>query len=192
MAEPPEVQIPEDAGPYRGRISLTLAGFASQETVTIEQVVRAIEILPDHHLEDLESVQFDPGRHLARAYSRLLRQPIRRNAHGQYIDDLGCIAIYRIDTPEAFYRTLYHEIGHCVFARVLSGVERKRWVTGLYPAEPPAPHRPLDTASEDFAAAYAAFVLDPRSLRDLPDKQAFLRDTVFLGFVPDRAALSEA
>lgn len=157
-------------------IHLRVIGFGQQDVVDTTLVVRAVKRLPAFHLHGLNELRYDPPLYpFAHCIGDGRPPPL-----AEYLQRERCVCFYRIESREQFLPLLYHEIGHHVFFIVLSSRIKKQWVTEVSPASgtitPYAAHNP----SEDFAETYAAFALDPESLRRLlPAKAQFMHQHVF-------------
>jgi hypothetical protein len=161
--------------PARPRVEIRVRGFALQAAVPVEEIVRAVEGLPQFHLEGLREIVYSPGEPL---YYPSLGQPLTASA--EYVQAERTIFVYRTDDP-LFWHVLYHEIGHHVFFLIVSSGVKKRWVTEIYPrSRCPTPYGEAG-AAEDFAECYALYASRAGILEGFPEKLGFLRDWVFSG-----------
>lgn len=167
-------------GTASGTLRLRIAGFGRQDLVQVSQIVAAIDLLPNHHLEGLREIVYAPdGLPDESPQTWWGRPPSARK--GEFRQKQRSIVLYEIDSLDLFYHVLYHEIGHFVFFLALNSSVKKRWVTEIFPhSECITPYGTLN-ASEDFAESYACFVNDPTRLQKLPSKFAYMRDWVFSG-----------
>ena len=191
-----EQQIPVDAVEWRGKIRVLISGFGAQSIVTTDEIVAAIEILPDVHLQGLENITYDPERTIPVALSWAWLEhfqtyrPLPHHAAGQYVSE-GCVAIYTFATKHRFYAILYHEIGHYVYHRVLAEPTQSLWRDSIYAASGHVSEYASRKPGEDFAETYMHYVLYRDALASgLPAKHAFMRDAVFRGFAPNTSVLS--
>src|SRR5262245_56264249 len=107
-----------DASAALGRLNLRLAGFSRQDVVAVDDVVRAVDLVPAFHLEGLREIVYLPEA--APGYGPY------PSDYGPYPgSDFGCsrprgeflqeerrIYVYDFDGPEMFFHMLLHEIGH--------------------------------------------------------------------------------
>jgi hypothetical protein len=166
-------------GPAGGKLNLRLSGFAAQQIVPVDDIVRAIDRLPDFHLEGLREIaylpEYAPDVRAYPAYPRCAPQ-------GEFVQSERRIFVYGFDRPAMFFHMLHHEIGHFVFFLVLGSRMKKQWVTQLFPESTCVTAYACRNPWEDFAESYAYYVLQPRLLeRKLPEKHAFMRECVFSG-----------
>ena len=174
-----------DRGKQQGKVQLLISGFAEQDIVSVGDVIKALEILPNHHLQGLNEIIYDPDRVFQQpdedqppeVYTRLPNP----NSKAEFIQPKRIIAVYDFDSAALFHQILYHEIGHYVFYLILDKGIKKQWVTRIYPTSNHITAYASTNASEDFAETYAAFVQHPKTLEDLPAKYQYMRDHVFNG-----------
>jgi hypothetical protein len=88
---------------------------------------------------------------------------------------------HRLGPSVLFHHVLYHEIGHFVFYFAIGSNIKKLWVTEIFPHSNCVTAYAEQSASEDFAETYAAYLRDPAALKDLPQKEVFMRECVFSG-----------
>jgi hypothetical protein len=152
------------------------------QVVNISQIVAAIDLLPNHHIEGLREIVYAPfglpGDWLDAYSARPLGQ-----RKGEFRQKERCIVLYEIESLDLLFHVLYHEIGHFVFFLALNSRVKKRWVTEIFPKSQCITGYGALNASEDFAETYACYVHDPDRLQLLPAKFAFMRDWVFSGRV---------
>jgi hypothetical protein len=160
------------------RVRVMVSGFGTHAAVTAQEVVRCVEIVPDWHLQALSSIRFTPLRPGAEGRTAL-------TASGRYHLDSRSIEVHRFSTKEQFHRMLFHEIGHVVYFTVLDSVQKKKWVTELYPGSRFVTAYAARNASEDFAECYRCYVLEVGELARIPGKFDFMRREVFRGRRPD-------
>jgi hypothetical protein len=166
----------------KGTLRLLISGFSQQQVVNVSQIVAAIDLLPNHHIEGLREIVYAPfglPGDLLDAYS--VRPPGQRK--GEFRQKERCIVLYEIESLDLLFHVLYHEIGHFVFFLALNSRVKKRWVTEIFPKSQCITSYGASNASEDFAETYACYVRDPDRLQLLPAKFAFMRDWVFSGRV---------
>ncbi len=158
-----------------GKLNLRIAGFSRQHIVSIDQIVRAIDILPCFHLEGLREIVYAPEwleNNTPRSWG---------NKKGEFRQKERKIIFFDFDHAGLFHQILYHEIGHFVFFLTLNSKVKKQWVTEIFPnSDCITPYGAMN-ASEDFAESYASYVRNPDALKQLPIKFAFMRDRVFSG-----------
>lgn len=168
-----------DASAGGGRLDLRLAGFLRQQVVPLEDVVRAVDLVPAFHLEGLREIVYlpeaapDPSPSYRFACSR---------PRAEFLQEERRIVVYDFDSPELFFHMLLHEIGHFVFFLVIGSRVKKHWVVHLFPGSSCVTPYAESSAIEDFAESYAWYVLDPDALQaEYAVKHAFMRDFVFSG-----------
>ena len=166
-----------DSASFESRVELWLAGFGEQSVVTTDEIVAAVDRVPNYQLEGLRGVVYDPDRVTQELAP--IAEPWRFRIKGAFFKSERCIVVYDFATRERFEHILYHEIGHYVFQYILDSYKRKRWVTELYPASSHITPVASRNANEDFAESYATYLCEPRRLLQIPKKHAFIRAEVF-------------
>jgi len=164
-----------------GGLNLRVEGFGRQRVVPVGAIVRALDRIPDFHLEGLREIVYLPE--YARAAAALGQPGLPGSApKGEFVQEERRIYVYAIDEPRMFFHMLHHEIGHFVFYLVIGSGAKKRWVTQVSPGSSRVTPYAALSASEDFAETYASYLLAPGLLaRDFPEKHAYMRDWVFSG-----------
>jgi hypothetical protein len=174
-------KVPGDDIAPPARLNLLLSGFARQQVVAVDEIVRAVDALPAFHLEGLREIVYLPEYGWAASALSCLAVP-GGEPKAEFVQRERRIFVYGFATPELFFHLLYHEIGHFVFFLVLGSQVKKRWVTELFPGSACVSAYGGLNASEDFAETYAYHLLDRELLeRVYPEKHAFMRDQVFSG-----------
>lgn len=170
-------------------INIELWGFKDSRLVKIMAVARAIELLPAHQLEGLKKITYEEKASIPglRGWVRL---PGKSSHKGRYDSSNNSITIHLCDTRELFFHTLFHELGHFVYFRILSSFEKKRWVQETYKKEPPVTPYGNRNAAEDFAEGFALYVTGPDKLRGRAGKYAYMQNVVFRGVSVDAEAVS--
>jgi len=117
-------QISTDTHAHRGKVQLLLSGFSMQTIVTLDEIVTAVEILPDVHLQGLNVIRYDPARIMQRTDWQK-HQVAQSDVAGHYFlrtfyEKNNDIIVYKFRTKRGFLRILYHEIGHHVFHYVMN------------------------------------------------------------------------
>jgi hypothetical protein len=169
------------AGEAGGKLNLLLSGFSRQDLVPVDDIVRAIDLLPDFHLDGLREIVYLPE--LAPAASPYFCAALPRGEpKGEFVQRERRILVYEFDSPAMFFQMLHHEIGHFVFFLAIGSAVKKCWVTDLHPGSTCVTPYAVSNPWEDFAETYAYYALQPRLLeRQFPEKHAFMRDCVFSG-----------
>jgi hypothetical protein len=164
-----------------GKLNLLLSGFSRQDIVPVEDIVRAIDLLPGFHLEGLREIVYLPGYAPAAGVLSCPAAP-RGEPKGEFVQRERRIFVYGFDSATMFLQMLHHEIGHFVFFLVIGSRVKKRWVTEVFPgARCVTPYASVNPW-EDFAETYAYYLLHSRLLEmQFPEKHAFMRDSVFSG-----------
>ncbi len=170
-------------------INIELWGFRDCPHASPMAVARAVQLLPPHHLEGLKKIAYSE-RALVRGLRRWVRLPGRSRQRGRYDQEEQAINLHHCNDRQELFHTLFHELGHFVYFRVLSSYEKKHWVTELHRSEPPVSAYGRRNAAEDFAEAYALYVRDPQRLAERPRKYAFLSTVVFRERPVDQAVLA--
>lgn len=159
-------------------LRMTVSGFSMQGIVDMDDIKRAVDALPNRHLEKLGGLVYEPvsGHGPMGVYAYEQDEfngyvtPMRKNHR---------VLIHRIPDLKQFFHTLYHEIGHHVFYEVITQKEKKRWVTEVYPESPFVTPYASRNASEDFAETYATYLLDNEKLLRFGAKYTFMDRVVF-------------
>lgn len=173
---------PHDRAHDVGQLRITLAGFSLQEMISVQNVLGALEKIPNHHLQGLKTITYDPDRVFQEPEDDSdIPRPANPHSKGEFIPHKRSIAIYDFDSRAQFEHILYHEIGHYVYFRILNKSAKKAWVSAIAYNDDHITDYAATNASEDFAESYAIFVQDPKALESLADKYRFLRDHVFTG-----------
>ncbi len=159
-----------------GKVRVALIGFGQQKTISENQIIRALGLLPDDHLTDLLCIKYDPNRDMR--YS------------GWYDPNQKGIIIFRFKDEWDFYQLLYHEIAHHVFDNVLSIDERYIWVNEISCSEGYVSSYALKNTQEDFAESYSQYVFGPALLLDFREKFRFMKQVVFSEYIPNSFILS--
>jgi hypothetical protein len=152
-------------------VRVRVAGFAHQ-AVSPGDVVAAIRRVPNFHLAGLNEIVFDQdeaGYHKAgvRAY---------------YCQAKRRICFLRLPEVTLFRHVLHHEIGHHVFALVISSKVKTLWVNRIALQTPSVSAYGATNAQEDFAEAYAMYLTPTVEINTAAKaKLSFLRQLVFSG-----------
>jgi hypothetical protein len=162
-----------------GRLNLRLAGFSRQDMVAVDDVVRAVDLVPAFHLAGLREIVYLPEA--APGVSPYGPFACSR-PKGEFLQEERRIYIYDFDGPDMFFHMLLHEIGHFVFFLAIGSRVKKHWVVHVFPGSTCVTPYAESSAIEDFAETYAYYVLDPDALAaQHAVKHAFMRDFVFSG-----------
>ena len=168
------------------RVHVVVRGFKDQGLVSLAEIVAAVKRLPDLHLTGLRSIAYDPKKRLVnrlrmqRQYLRHYHQDLHATRLGEYHTNLGAIFIFRFSGKRQLFNTIYHEIGHHVYYRIMDGVQRKIWVNELFPNSEHVTEYAGRNASEDFAESYAYYQCRPSWLRSVSEEKfVFMRDQIF-------------
>jgi hypothetical protein len=164
----------------RGKLNLRLTGFSNQPWLSLDEVVRAIDVLPAFHLQGLREISYLTEQEAMQEFLHELGgvPPDRKAA---FIQRERRIAIYGFESRDLFRQILYHEIGHYVYFLVISSTLKKQWVTHTYPGSLCVTPYAASSPSEDFAETYACYIRDPDRLRLIPEKYSFMDHLVFSG-----------
>jgi len=169
-----------DRGTPKGKIKLTVSGLKDQQILSLDDVTQAIDALPSRHLNGINELRFQEDHTYVNEYGEeVLTTP--KSTKGVFVQQDRIILMHHFDDIAEFKHILYHEIGHHVFYRIITGTQRHHWVTRIHPDSFVITRYAGRNASEDFAESYACFLLDPKQLLNLPEKYRFLRDDIFGG-----------
>lgn len=171
-----------DQGKNRTSLNVLISGFARQSQLSIEDIAAIVDSVPAFHLSGLDMITYDPGWETKSAQA-LLDASCPKRTKAVYIGAERRILVFNFDNASELRHALYHEIGHHIFERVISGALRKRWVTDITPNSNFVTPYAASNSDEDFAESYAIFLHDAERLREIPKKYAFLRDEIFSGVV---------
>jgi hypothetical protein len=152
-------------------VCMRVVGFAHQ-AVSPEDVVAAIRRVPNFHLAGLNEIVFDQsgaGFH-------------KPGVQAHYCQEDRRICFLYLPKLNLFRHILYHEIGHHVFALVISSKVKTLWVNRIALQTPSVSAYGSTSPQEDFAEAYAMY-LAPGAERSAAAtvKLSFLRELVFSG-----------
>ena len=104
-------RMPAKESVSTGRLNLLLEGFARQDVVPVDAIVRALDRVPDFHLEGLREIVYLPE--YARAAAALGQPGLPCSSpRGEFVQAERRIFVYAIDDPGMFFQMLFHEIGH--------------------------------------------------------------------------------
>ncbi len=162
-----------------GKLNLRLSGFSQQNFLSIDEVVRVIDVLPSFHLQGLREICYLTPAEAAHALADEPGEGVERKA--AFVQRERRILIYGIENPALFYHVLYHEIGHYVYYLIISSTLKQQWVTQTYPRSACVTVYGTTSASEDFAETYACYMRDPERLKAIPEKYSFMHHLVFSG-----------
>jgi len=178
-------KITKNADNWSGRIKLIISGFSKQNYISVDQIITAIEILPNDHIGNLKMIKYDKRkRSLKYPYNHGLRSPVN-NVAGIYDDLLKGVVIFPFKNTQDFYEVFYHEIGHYVYHHSLGQNKKCEWVTKINYNSPLISDYAGKNASESFAETYMFYILRNRELKLNEIKYHFFHDIVFKTFVPD-------
>jgi hypothetical protein len=170
-------------------INIELWGFKDNRLVKPMAVARALELLPTHQLEGLKKISYEeqvtvPG------LRRWVRLPGKSTHKGRYDQKNHSITIHLCDTRALLFHTLFHELGHFVYFRIISSFEKKQWVQTVYKQEAAVTRYGQRNAAEDFAEAFALYVTSPDKLSRTTAKYGYMHNVVFRGASVNNDALS--
>jgi hypothetical protein len=186
----PTFRIGQADGIEEHAVNIQLWGFKNCSMVTAEGVAQALSLLPVHLLEGLKNINYEPIP-LVPGITRWIKVPGRTGLLGHYDRKSSSILLYARESRRELFRTLFHELGHFAYFRIISSAEKKQWVTKLYKAEAPVTRYGARNAAEDFAEAFSLYLMEPDSMRSSPNKLNYLRNVVFRGSAVDQSALGE-
>ena len=181
---PGKLKVHKFRGRYQespGRLNLVLSGFQKQDIVATDEVVEAIDALPNSHIEKLQIIKYDPHRKMQKLFSYIENRPLNPSVRAAYYNmDPPGIMLYRFNNLVQFYRMLYHEIGHYVQFKVIHQSTRDKWIHEIFPASTGfvSPYA-TKNAAEDFAECYSFFCVYPKELAKYSEKMKFMAEDIF-------------
>ena len=170
-------------------INIELWGFKENRLVKPMAVARALQLLPAHQLEGLKKITYEE-KVTIQGLRGWMRLPGKSAHKGRYNQQEHSMTIHLCSSRTLFFHTLFHELGHFVYFRILTSFEKKRWVQGVYKKEPAVTRYGQRNAAEDFAEAFAVYVTAPARLTATGPKYLFMRDVVFRGANVNTVALA--
>jgi hypothetical protein len=170
-------------------INIELWGFKDNRLVKPMAVARALQLLPAHQLEGLKKITYEE-KVTIKGLRGWVRLPGKSAHKGRYNQRDHTITIHLCSSRAQFFHTLFHELGHFVYFRILTSFEKKRWVQSVYKKEPAVTRYGQRNAAEDFAEGFALYVTAPHKLVAVSGKVGFLRDVVFRGAGVNTGAMS--
>lgn len=152
-------------------VRVRVVGFAHQ-AISPGDVVAAIRRVPNFHLAGLNEIVLDQSE---ASFHKL-------GVQAYYCQADRRICFLHLPKPSLFRHVLYHEIGHHVFALVLSSKVKTLWVNRIALQMPSVSAYGATNPQEDFAEAYAMY-LAPECEKNAAAmlKLSFLRELVFSG-----------
>lgn len=169
-------------------INIELWGFRDCPLVKPMAIARALQHLPPHQLEGLKKIAYDEKVFIP-GLRRWIRLQGRSRHRGSYDHNEQTITLHKCSHREQLFHTLFHELGHFVYFRIISSFEKKQWVKEIYRQEPAVTPYGRRNAAEDFAEAYALYVRDPQRLSEFRLKCAYMRSIVFRDRPVDQLAV---
>lgn len=153
-------------------VRVRVVGFAHQAIIP-EDVVAAIRRVPNFHLAGLNEIAFDQKSDAGFC---------KTGVQAYYCQANRRICFLCLPELNLFRHILYHEIGHHVFALVISSKVKTLWVNRIAVKTPSVSAYGATNPQEDFAEAYAMY-LAPEAERGTAAKVklSFLRELVFSG-----------
>lgn len=152
-------------------LNLRVRGFAGQP-VSPADVLQALALVPNFHLAGLREIECACDE----------AWQVGAQVQAAYLQRERSIRFYRL-VAAMFVHILHHEIGHHVFALVISSKLKHLWVTRICAQSSSVTAYGRVSPEEDFAEAYALYLKpspNAESARAAP-KMAFMRELVFSG-----------
>lgn len=168
-------------------ISIEVFGFLKGASLSPIEVAKLLQLLPSHNISGLRKIVYK--RALSKPLNRWFSRTSKARLSGLYSPADHQITLYGGSTREGLAHTLFHEVAHHVYFRVLDSSEKKRWVTVVYPSEKAVSIYGKRNAAEDFAESYATFVMNPGRLQQFNFKYRFLLERIFLNTQIDQHQL---
>lgn len=152
-------------------VHMRVVGFTRQ-TISPAEVVAAIRCVPNFHLVGLNEIVFDPDEAVFH----------RAGIWAFYCQSRRRICFLRLPKLSLFRHVLYHEIGHHVFALIISSKVKVLWVNRVASDTPSVSAYGATHPQEDFAEAYAMYLTPATEVRTAAQtKLRFFRQIVFSG-----------
>jgi hypothetical protein len=170
-------------------INIELWGFKDNRLVKPMAVAKALQLLPPHQLEGLKKITYEE-KVTVQGLRGWIRLPGKSAHKGRYNHQDHTITIHLCASRALLFHALFHELGHFVYFRIISSFEKKQWVQGVYRNEPAVTRYGQRNAAEDFAEAFALYVVNPNKLSVAGAKHGFMRNVVFRGAGVDNGAIS--
>ncbi|WP_291320913.1 hypothetical protein [Desulfonatronospira sp.] len=162
---------------------VAIVNFSRQNLVSPQEIMAAVQRLPQEHYAKIKIIRYDPERSLALEMAYINNNPESLRARGTYLHDWessdSVVVIYPFKTRDVFFHTLYHEIGHHVFFRVLDQSLRDEWFALRRVEKGFVSKRARKDAREDFAETYSCLCFRCRLLNHAPQKADFMLRKVF-------------
>ena len=169
---------------------LAIVDFSKQNLVSPEDVKAAVQRLPKEHYARIRSIWYDPNRSLAYEMAYMNNDPESLKAGGTYLHDwsnsVSVVVIYPFRTRDEFFHTLYHEIGHHVFLRVLDQNLRDEWFALRNVEKKFVSARARKNSKEDFSETYSCCCFRVHLQYRAPEKTDFMLKRVFQGLIGKR------
>ena len=166
---------------------VAIVNFSRQSLVSPHEIRAAVERLPREHYAKIKIIRYDPERSLALEMAYINNNPESLRARGTYLHDWdssdSVVVIYPFKTKDGFFHTLYHEIGHHVFFRVLDQGLRDEWFALRRAEKGFVSKRARKDAREDFAETYSCLCFRTHLLYHAPGKADFMRRKVFRSLI---------
>lgn len=159
-----------------------ILGFSRQSIVSVDDVLRAYDLLPESHRRGIGLIRYDPLRQVALAINQHLEPTITASVQGSFYqsDTLSAIIIWNFHSASEFRHIFFHEVGHFVFSKVLPQSLRDRWFYEIRPEEgTTVSSYACKNSREDFAECYATWFTRVDLLRNCPLRYRFFETSVF-------------
>ncbi|EGG95020.1 hypothetical protein IMCC1989_1965 [gamma proteobacterium IMCC1989] len=161
-----------------GKIQLLLSGFHQQDTLSVDEIIDAIKLVPAGHLAGLKKIHYDPSRLHQMLYYYLGISP-NLSSLGEFIQNKRQVNVYHFHSKQQFYHTLFHEIGHYVYFFVINSHVKKEWATQTHKKKLFVSEYAKKNAAEDFAECYSFYLVKNYKLRTIKTKYYFMKQKVF-------------
>lgn len=160
-------------------LNLKLTDFGKQSHISSQEIADKLNALPSFHLQNLQEILFDPERFTPQILNDNPYSQIMIDAKGVYIQSQRMVVIFDFTSRAELFHTLFHEIAHHVYFVVISQQLKMDWVKDICRNDRHITDYASRNAAEDFAESYAAYLLNPEELMQIPLKYDFLRKHVF-------------
>lgn len=161
-----------------GKVRLWLSGFGQQKIISVNAIIKALQVLPAKHLAGLREIRYNPNR-LLQSLTYYLNMIPNKRSRDDFVQNRRQINIYECKSEKQLFHTLYHEIGHYIYFFIIDSDIKKEWVTQVYPKGGFITTYAKKNAAEDFAECYSYYVSQPEKMMAVDLKYRFMRDKIF-------------
>lgn len=160
-------------------LRLRLSGFSQQDHATIDEIIEIIDLLPTFHLVGLQDIEYLSDSEASKYLG--VKRSFSIDPKAEFLQRERKILIYRIEARNQLFHVLFHEIGHYVYSIIINSSLKQYWVTQVHPESVCVSKYGSTSAAEDFAETYAFYIINPNTLKLIPEKYSFMHNLVFSG-----------